>query len=148
MSATTCQTTWHYNSKNYGLHFTNRQKLNRNVRFYIFTAVNKKITVFLSVFTCSLKTAICETIQHDIPEGHNLQTVTFCFCNMLKRLLVFILVPDEYLMWRGSLECTELHFHIHYMTSYHGTYKAVLYVCATHFQCNIQKIRYIQWYLG
>jgi len=108
------------------------------MRFYIFTAVNEKIRAFWSVFTCSLKTAMCTTTKHDIPESHNLQTVTFCFCNMLQEFLHLFLVLD--LIWQGSLEGTELHLHIHYyMPSHHGTYRTVLFLTVAHSHRNTQE---------
>ena len=114
------------------------QTSHTNMRFCIFTAVNEKIRVFCSVFTCSLKIAMCKTTQHDIPEGHNLQIVNFCFCNMLKDLLRLFLVLA--LIWHGSLEVTELHLHIHYyMPSQHGNYRTVLYLTVTHSHRNTQE---------
>ena len=99
--------------------------------------MNKEIRVFCSVFTCWLKIIICETTQHDIPEGHNLQTVTFCFCNMLQDFSHLFLVLD--LIWHGSLEGTELHLHINSMPSHHGTYTTVLYLTVTHSHRNTQQ---------
>lgn len=107
------------------------------MRFYIFTAVNKKIRIFCSIFTCCLKIIICETTQHDIPEVHNLQTVTFCFCNMLKDFSHPFLVL--HLIWHGSLEGTELHLHIHSMPTRHDTYTTVLYLTVTHAHRNTQQ---------
>jgi len=74
---------------------------------------------------------MCNTTQHDIPE------VTFCFRNMLKDFSRLFLVLD--LIWHGSLEGTELHLHIHYMPSHHGTFRTVLYLTVTHSHRNTQE---------